>query len=96
MGNDVAVLAVDVRASKLDELTHSTFTPLVYFLLFFTTFFVIRLMAFNRPLLGELFHFLAKFFCSRSVQIIIIVSGLLALSITYAMYSYTLHFNAGS
>lgn len=54
-GKTVAVLGVDKFATDVDSLTKKTFKPFLYFVGLFLLFVFIRLTAFNRSLLKEIF-----------------------------------------
>jgi hypothetical protein len=53
-GNVAAVLAVDIKALRLDELTSQTFMPFYIFLGLFILFTLVRLAAFHRSLCKEI------------------------------------------
>ncbi len=52
-GLTVAVLGFDFLGTELDKLTAESFTPVYFFFAFFLLFLFIRLVAFNKSLLGE-------------------------------------------
>lgn len=89
-GETVAVLAVDMRAEKLQELSSESFRPIVYFVLLFFAFLLIRLAAFNRPLLKELL----QAFHVRSLAMLVALALILSAAVTYGLYRYSvyLHF----
>jgi hypothetical protein len=50
----VGIIAIDMKATLLDERIASIFRPILYFMGFFLLFVLIRLAAFNRSLFNEL------------------------------------------
>lgn len=87
-GVPIAALVVDLHVSKLAELTSRVFSPFIavgFFLLIFILFVFVRLAAFNRSLFDEV----CQVFHLKSVLITITVAGILAIGITYGIYSYT-------
>lgn len=54
-GSTVAILGIDVFATKLDELSAQTFSPLAAFVLLFIVFLLLRFVSINRSLIAELF-----------------------------------------
>lgn len=87
LGNTNAVLAVDIKAVKLNELTLQTFSPIYCFIGLFIIFVFIRLAAFHNALLRGVLYLLK----SRRVLISLAVSAFIALLITLGMYRYTLN-----
>ncbi len=86
-GITVAVLAIDIQAVHLQKLNTQTFTPLLYFLGIFAVFLLIRLAAFNRSLLREMWDV----FQMRKVLIVLILCGELSFAITFGLYKYMLY-----
>jgi hypothetical protein len=88
-GKTVAIFGVDVFVDQVFELTGTTSTPILFFVGLFIFFIFIRLAAFNRSLFRELIEILLN----RKVLIIISISALLAILITYVIYAYTYSLN---
>ena len=88
-GNVVAVLAVDIKAVMLDELTLQTFSPIYYLLAFFIIFVFIRFAAFHRSLASEVL----KLSQTKKALISAGVCSVLALGITIAIYNNATYLN---
>ncbi len=86
-GQVVAVLAVDMSTGKLSEFTMASFTPLIWFLVIFFAFILVRLAAFNRSLLQEVW----EVFQMRQVLITILFCTELSFFLTFGIYKYTLN-----
>ncbi|OGJ65509.1 hypothetical protein A3A67_04905 [Candidatus Peribacteria bacterium RIFCSPLOWO2_01_FULL_51_18] len=86
-GITVAVLGVDMLASRIDELTAQSFSPLVVFVGLFILFVLIRFAAINKPLMQEMLRAmnLKRILIGSSIVLLVIV-GLL-----YGLYRYTLN-----
>ena len=82
-GTVVAVLAVDMKAVALDELTSETFKPLYMFLALFFLFVVGRLVLFHQSLCKEMMR-LAKI---RHVLLTCCVCAIAAATVTFWLYS---------
>ncbi len=52
-GNTAAILAVDIKADKLDELTQKTFFPLYSFLILFGCFVFVRILAWGQGVMSR-------------------------------------------
>ncbi|MBU1119973.1 hypothetical protein KKA50_02165, partial [Patescibacteria group bacterium] len=85
-GEMVGILGVDIDASEIQALTNQTFVLVYYFLGFFLLFVFIRLAAFRRSLLQEIWQLIN----TKAVLLSLAVIALLALLITFGMYRYTL------
>ena len=88
-GNSIAVLAVDIQAEKLSDLTRETFTPLISFLAIFLVFVCIRLAAFNRSLFKEVWEGLQM----KKVLSTFALAGVLSGVLTYSLYAYSYSLN---
>lgn len=84
-GATVAVFGIDKFSSDVKSLTSETFQSLYYFIGLFLLFIIIRLSAFNRSLLQEIYE-LAQL---RRFVILVSGAGVLSLIITFALYAYT-------
>src|SRR3989338_3326036 len=84
-GNVAAMLGVDIFADKVQELTQRTFTPFLWFIGIFLFFVLIRLAAFNRSLLQELWELLQM----RKAMIIMGLAAFVSIAITFGLYTYT-------
>ncbi len=84
-GSTVAILGIDKFTSDVDSLTGEKFRSIYSFIGLFLFFIVIRLAAFNRSLLREIYEL------AQLRRFILLVSGaaLLSLIITFALYTYT-------
>src|SRR3989344_8702230 len=85
-GNIEAVIAVDMWADKVYELTNRTFSPIIVFLIFFIVFLIFRASAYKKSLLHQLIINLRK----RSVLITIAICAPLAFLFMNGLYFYTL------
>jgi len=85
-GNIEAVIAVDMWADKVYELTNRTFSPIYVFLIFFIVFLIFRASAYKKSLLHQLIINLRK----RSVLITIAICASLAFLFMNGLYFYTL------
>ena len=86
-GITVAVFGVDMLASRIDELTAQSFSPLFVFVGLFLLFVLVRFAAVNRPLMQEMFRAMnLKRVLVGSTVVLIILGGML-----YGLYRYTLN-----
>jgi uncharacterized membrane protein len=81
-GRTVAILGIDMLATRLDELSAESFTPLYFFLLIFFTFVLVRFCAVNRSLMHE-FWLIAKANKAK-VSIAILVACFIAVTGAYS------------
>ena len=86
-GKTVAVLGVDKFASDVQNLTSTTFKPILSFLALFLLFVLIRLAAFNRSLFKEILELIRI----RKVMIIVGLAAAASLIATFILYQYTQH-----
>ncbi|MBI1812959.1 hypothetical protein HYR82_04245 [Candidatus Peregrinibacteria bacterium] len=85
----VAVLGVDIFASKVGELTNEIIAPVYFFIIIFLLFVIIRLAAFNRSLVKEVYDMLQI----KKILWSIIICFLLASVATGILYQYTKNLN---
>lgn len=85
-GYTIAVLAVDMWASKVKEFTQSSFNSTLAFSLIFTLLLSFHLFFFERDLLLKIMYFLKK----KSVLYGFLGTVIVSLLITLGMYKYTL------
>ncbi len=88
-GKAIALVGIDMFASKLDELSNETFSPLIAFAGLFFIFLFIRFWALNKSLLVECAQALHK--NRRKAFLWIVFVTLVALSLVYAFRLYTYH-----
>lgn len=88
-GSVVAFLGVDIYADKVHELTESTFKPFLWFIGIFLFFVLIRLAAFNRVLMKELWELMQM----KKVVVTFTLCGVVALGMTYGTYLYSVRIN---
>ena len=86
-GNIEAVIAVDMWADKVYELTNRTFSPIIVFILFFGLFLFFRKSAYKKSLLHQLLKLIRKKSVLFNLGSCLIISAL----ITFGMYQYTLN-----
>jgi predicted transcriptional regulator len=85
-GNAVAVMVVDIRASKLDEITANTFYPIAAFFVFFILLVAVRLISLNPKVFKEIYVFLNL----QKVLLSLLSLSIVAFIITYGLYQYNL------
>lgn len=85
-GSVAAVLAVDMWASKVQELTRNDFNPIIYFLGIFLMILILYIGVFDRGILVDLKNILHL----KKVLFGISATTIIALLITAGMYKYTL------
>lgn len=88
-GSTVAILGIDVFASKLDELSAQTFSPLVLFVLLFIAFLSIRFVSINRSLLAELFIVMQA--NRRLLSLWVVFLALCTVVLVYGVRQYRYH-----
>lgn len=86
-GSTVAVFGVDKFTSDVNGLTTETMKPVYYFLVIFFILIFIRLAAFNRSLIKEIYELVHI----RKFIVTIGISVLASLIITFGLYEYTQH-----
>jgi predicted transcriptional regulator len=86
-GSTVAILGIDKFTSDVSGLTAQSFKPVYYFFIIFFVFILIRLAAFNRSLLKEIYT-LAHI---RKVAFIFGSAAIASVLITFGLYQYTQH-----
>lgn len=94
-GQTVAVLAADVTAGTLKNLTNKTSSWVAYFLIFFFIALVVRLVLFHRPILTELDKIfrLREFFLTKKSVAILVGFVVLSAASTFGLYEYTAALN---
>ncbi len=86
-GNVYAMFAVDMYASKLDEFSAESFTPLLAFISLFLLFACIRFTALNRSLLQECWQEI--YIKKRCLILWMLFSATLVLGLLYSFHLYT-------
>lgn len=90
-GQTVAVMAVDMEYVELGEFNAQTFKPILYFLGFFILFILVRLFAFNRSVLEELYAFTKAVRVRWYVPVLLIVLVATVLGARYYLWSRAVH-----
>jgi len=82
-GNVSAVLAIDIIADKLEELTAQNFSPLFVFIIFFFLFIFVRYAAINKPLLQQCWAIAISHRRLLILWLVFIIAVIVALTMLY-------------